>query len=95
MKQTAEQKAIHEIYRQLYVASDPPADFDLLMENSPKNEQGQIMIPYMNHEISEELCDQIIDEVLGNLRISKRMKQTLRTAIYLGCSPKFKAQQTQ
>ena len=69
--------------------------FDLLMENSPKNEQGQIMIPYMNHEISEELCDQIIDEVLGNLRISKRMKQTLRTAIYLGCSPKFKAQQTQ
>lgn len=86
-------KVVMDIYHKLYAASTPAADFDLLMEESPKNERGQIMIPYNDYEIEKSLCDSIIEEALKNFKAPKRIKESIRMNIYLGCSPRFKRDQ--
>lgn len=84
------EKVIMDIYHQLYAAATPAVDFELLMEESPRNEKGQIMIPYMDYEIEQSVCDSIIEEALKKFRAPKYTKQSIRNGIYLGCSPKFK-----
>ena len=83
-------KIIMDIYHKLYAAATPAADFDLLMEESPKNERGQVMIPYLDYEIEQSLCDSIIEEALKNFKAPKRIKESIKISIYMRCSPKFK-----
>lgn len=90
VKQKRIEETIMQIYRELYAASDPPVDFDLLIEESPLNEQGQRVIPYDNYEIDQKLFESIMEEALKKLRTSKYMKDSIRRSILLGCSPRFK-----
>lgn len=84
------EKLVMDIYCQLYAAATPAADFELLMEESPRNERGEIVIPYMDYEMEQSVCDSIIEEALKNFRAPKYIKQSIRNTIYLGCSPRFK-----
>ena len=90
----SKEKEIHKvcmkIYSELYAASTPPADFELLMEESPRNDKGQIMIPYWDYEIEQSVCDDIIKNILSNSKLKKYEKDGISRSIYLGCSPKFK-----
>ena len=90
MKKDKINDVIMQIYRKLYAASTPPADFDLLVEESPLNEHGQKVIPYDQYEIDQKLFDDIIEEILTDTRIPKYMKNRIKTTVLLGCSPKFK-----
>lgn len=79
-----------DCYRELYANATPKANFDELMKNSPKNERGQIDIPYMNYGIKEDKLDEIITSFLNDPKhkMTKKEKQEFKTTIYLGCSPK-------
>lgn len=90
VKQDRIEKAMMQIYREVYAASTPPADFDLLVEESPLNERGQRIIPYDQYEIDQKLFEDIMEEVLKKLKTSKYIKDGIRRSILLGCSPKFK-----
>lgn len=91
MSKKNNEEIITDIYKTLYALSTPPADFDLLVKTSPRNESGQIMIPFNDHEIDENLAEAVINQTLDKSKISKIEKQKIKATIYLGCSPKFKS----
>ena len=84
-------KELWHCYRQLFAHSTPAASFDELVENAKVNERGQKEIDFMAYEIDQILADEIIAQTIKDFKIkSKHVQQQFRTAIYLGCSPKFK-----
>jgi len=85
---TKEEKLILDIYRALYKASTPSADFDQLMENSSTDENGRKLIPYDDYYISIDTYDEIISSMLKGKRLTKLKQQMIRNTIHLGCSPK-------
>lgn len=87
---TKEQQIIWDIYRDLYKASTPIADFDKLVEEAPTNSRGQKDIGFMNYEIEESLFNEILDKHLKGKKITKIKQRMFRNTILMGCSPKFK-----
>lgn len=87
------EKLIWDCYRELFANSEPPADFDELYDKAPTNEIGQKEIPYMDHEIEQEKMDEIISKYQKKLK-RPYDKQTFKTTIYLGCSPKTKVHES-
>jgi hypothetical protein len=76
-------------YRQLFAHATPPANFDKLMQEATVNDDGRKEIPFMDHEIDEELMESIIVDTMATYKIkTESLKQRFRTTIYLGCSPK-------
>jgi hypothetical protein len=76
-------------YTELYKQSTPSADFQELIDNATINESGQKEIPFLNYEIEEEVCDNIIDSVIKKYKFKNWEAKSFRTSIILGCSPKF------
>jgi len=91
MKETKEQKIIWQIYRELYKASTPSANFDLLVENAEINELGQKVILFNDYEISAEDYEEIIERNLKGQRLTKLKQQSIHNTITMGCSPRFSA----
>ena len=83
-----EEKIIMDIYRALYKASTPSADFDELMENAALDDSGRKLIPYNDYLISIDTYDEIISSMLKDKRLTKLNKAAIRSTIHLGCSPK-------
>lgn len=83
-------KILLEIYRQLYKASTPSADFDKMMEEAEINEWGQKVIPFMDHEIENNVYEEIIENVLKGYRVPIGRRRLFRQSVALGCSPKTK-----
>jgi hypothetical protein len=90
-----EEAAMFECYRRMYKASTPSADFDKLVEEAEVNEQGQKVIDFMSYEISESEYMQILDDVIKEFKVKPKYKaQAFKVSIHLGCSPKFKRDET-
>ena len=85
-----EEKAMWECYRRLFSQSTPSGDFDKLVENATINDRGQKEIPFMDYEIDESVCMEIIEKTLKDFKIKKYLHSRFKTTILLGCSPKFK-----
>lgn len=81
---------LNEIYRRIYKVSNPPADWDQLLENATVNKFGQKEIPFMDYECEEEVMKNTIKSVLKEHRVPKWMHQMFESTIWLGCSPKTK-----
>lgn len=95
MKATnTEEQAILECYRRLFKASTPSGDFDKLLAQAEKNEINQKVIPFMDYEIEENTFDNIIQDIFEEYNIKKQRQRFFKTAILLGCSPKFKNELT-
>lgn len=92
MKTSKIDLAIFDCYRELFAQATPPADFDKLVEQAEVNERGQKIIPFMDHEISEQRCLEIISAILTKHKVPKRLHQSFHSTIYLGCSPRFPKQ---
>lgn len=81
---------INEIYRRLFANSSPKADWDTLLREAELNEEGAKMIEYYNYSIDKGLYDKILDDVIKEYNVKpKRIANSLRNTIHLGCSPKF------
>lgn len=89
-----EEQAILECYRRLFKASTPSGDFDEMLAQAEKNDIGQKIIPYMDYEIEENIFDNIIEDIFEDYDIKKQKQRFFKTAILLGCSPKFKNELT-
>lgn len=91
MKKEVLEKAMFHCYRQLFAHANPPADFDKLVAEAPYNDRGQKDIKFMDYEIDEEHGMLIIEQTIKDFKIKpKYYAQGFKTAILLGCSPKFK-----
>lgn len=83
-----------EMYRRAYAASTPIGDFDAMVQNAPRNEFGQKVIPYLKYECEQEVMEQIIIDVLKEYKVPKRRHELFRNSFMLGCSPKTKQKVT-
>jgi len=90
MKETKEQKIVWQILKEMYAVSNPPADFDELVNSAEENKLGQRIIHYNDYEISQEDYNKIVERNLKGQRLTKLKKQAIKNSIALGCSPKFK-----
>ena len=81
-------QALLECYRELYKNSEPSADFDKLMETDIVNERGQKVIDFDSYIIDTNKMEVIIEDICKKYKIKDYYKQTLKTTVYLGCSPK-------
>jgi hypothetical protein len=82
------------MYRRAYAASTPIGDFDAMVQNAPRNEFGQKVIPYLKYECEQEVMEQIIIDVLKEYKVPKRRHELFRNSFMLGCSPKTKQKVT-
>jgi len=83
---------LHEMYKLAFAASEPPADFDKLMEEAELNDEGKKVIPYMNHECKREVLEEIFNSTLKKYKIKNpRVVSAFSFHFWLGCSPKTKA----
>lgn len=82
--------AMMECYRRLFKESTPSGDFDYLVETAIINDRGQKEIPFMNYELEESKWDSIFKEIYKEYKIPIYLRQSFKTSIILGCSPKTK-----
>lgn len=87
MNPKKEEELYLKIIRELYAAATPSADYDLLVENSPLDEDGRPVIPFTNYRLNNLIFDEIIYSNLKNVKIPKWQKSRIKTSIYLGPSP--------
>jgi len=85
-----DKEILFEIYRQMYRAATPSADFDKLIEEAEINEWGQKVIRYMDYEIDNNTYEDIIKNVLKSYRVPVYRRKMFITSVALGCSPKTK-----
>lgn len=90
MKQTKDEKILFEMYRRAFAASTPPGNFDELLETSPKNEFGAVVIPYHDYECEQSVMSKIVDDVLKEYKVPKWRRKAFSFNFWLGCSPKTK-----
>lgn len=81
---------VFDIYRELYINSEPSADFDQLVESAEIMEDGRKNIHYENYEIDGELMDEIVERHLKKNKLKDRERQAVKFEIYLGASPMTK-----
>ena len=81
---------VFDIYRELYINSEPSADFDQLVESAEIMEDGRKNIHYENYEIDGELMDEIVERHLKENKLKDRERQAVKFEIDLGASPMTK-----
>jgi len=91
MKQETLDKALLYCYTELYNKATPQADFNKLLKEAELNERGQKIIKFEDYEIEDEVLEKVIQDTILKFKIkTDYLKESFRTAIYLGCSPKSK-----
>lgn len=87
---TKDEKILLEIYRRMYKASTPSADFDQLMADAEINKWGQKEIRYMDYEIGLNDYEKIIEDTFKEFKVPVSRRKNFRVTVALGCSPKSK-----
>jgi len=83
-------KEINECYHRLFQASTPKGDFYKMLEKAELNDQGQKIIPFEKYELDYVTFNEILENCIKEFKIPKVDREPFSTAIYLGCSPKYK-----
>lgn len=73
----------------LYKKATPRGNFFKLMTTSPRNEQGEILVPYDDYIIGEHTAIKIVENIGNKLKMSEFEKHKLHFNVYLGASPRF------
>lgn len=87
MKEKQWNDVIMETYTELYINSNPPADFLNLCDEAEVDENGNKTIPYNDYRINPKLMQSIINKMERKYKMSQYQAQKFRMTIYLGCSP--------
>lgn len=75
---------------ELYKKSSPKANFFKLLKISPKNDKGQVEIPFNDYEIDESAATNIIKKKHHLFKMSSYEQRKFDFNVYLGASPKYK-----
>jgi len=76
---------LHECYEEVYKVTNPPADFNQLIE-SGEAKQYQF---YNHYKLSEKRQQNILEKIFKKYRLTKYEKRKISEAFYMGCSPMF------
>ena len=76
-----EEQLILDIYRRIY--SEIGVDLDELIEQGVTKEIGW----YSSYFLAQEKQDEIIEEMLSKIKMTKLKRQMLRNTLYLGSLP--------
>lgn len=76
---------LHQIYKK----SEPKANLFKLIESSPRDEEGRILVPFDDYFIDEVKAERIIHRNISLFKMSEYEKRVLSFNIYLGASPRF------
>ena len=87
-REEMDQEILHTLYKRSFAASTPPADFDELLEKAETNKFGQKVIPFMDHECSNEKLQEIFDSTMAEYKVPKDRIKAFSFHFWLGCSPK-------
>ena len=87
-KKLTDEEILHEIYRRVYKASTPSADWDELLATATLNEHGQKVVKYMEYECSKETMEEILNSTLKEYKVPTWRRPAFSTSFWLGCSPK-------
>ena len=87
-KKNSDEEIINELYRRSFAASNPPGNWDELLEKAELNENGQKVIPYMDYECKHEKLQEIFDSVMKEYKVPKYRINAFSFNFWLGCSPK-------
>lgn len=80
-------KLLYDCYEEMFQASTPKVSFYELLEKAEINERGEKVIPFMDYEISTKDFEDILKKYADKVR-PKYRRQSFKTTIILGCSPK-------
>jgi hypothetical protein len=83
-----DQEIIHLLYKRAFAESDPPADFDELLEKAELNDRGQKIIPFMDHECDHEKLEEIFETTMEEYKVPKDRIKAFSFHFWMGCSPK-------
>jgi len=78
-----------EIMEDLYQKSIPSGSFKKLIEESPRDENGAIHIPYINYRIKQEVYEYVLDYHFKKHRLDEPSRSRLRVSIAMGPSPSY------
>ena len=82
-----DEKILMDIYRQMYLETDPPADIDEILRTG----EGQQHNWFMKYHLSMDRQLEIIEEVLTKWKVKPKWKRNaFRTTVILGGSPTSK-----
>ena len=94
-----EMKELYEkIFKLLFYIKDeiilnqksiPSGSFKKLMEESPRDENGAIHIPYINYKINKEVYEYVLDYHFKKHRLDESSRSKLRVSIAMGPSPSY------
>lgn len=87
-KEERDQEILHTLYKRSFAASTPPADFDELLEKAEINKFGQKVIPFMDHECSNEKLQEIFDSTMDEYKVPKDRIKAFSFHFWMGCSPR-------
>ena len=83
-------KICMDVLRELYQNSTPQADFDELIQNAQRDEDGRKIIPYDDYIIEEQLMVDIVNKHIKENNLNKSDSDVIKYEVYLGPSPKTK-----
>lgn len=81
-----------ECYEALFQASTPPVSFYDLLKTEERNDRGEKVIPFEDHEISTDEFEIILSEYAKKIK-KPYYRKKFREMIHLGCSPNFKKEE--
>lgn len=87
-KKITDDEILHEIYRRVYKASTPSADWDALIATATINEHGQKVVDCMAYECPADTMQEILNTTLKEHKVPVWRHQMFSTSFWLGCSPK-------
>ena len=74
------------IYRDMYIYSTPPADFDNLISSGVTKQP----MWFMDYVIDINKSKEILDQHYQKNKLTRYEQRRVSCEIFLGCSPKFK-----
>ena len=83
MKQDKIDEVFMECYRRMYKESEPSGDIDKII----KSGEGKMSNFFHAYYLDQERQDEIVEEVLKELKTPKSSQDGMRKAIVLGSSP--------
>jgi hypothetical protein len=83
-------KVMLELYREVYKAATPSANFDELYENAPTNEIGERVIDFDSYVVENEVLDKIFEDTMKKFKVPKWRYNAYRVHYYLGATPRSK-----
>ena len=84
MKIKKVEKALLDAYRIAYAQSNPPVDFDEVLEKIKLSEND---FDYNNHYLCIDKQEEVLEEVSKKYKLSKVERRMLEINYNLGCSP--------